>query len=175
MKKFIVISFLIWMLGFTYGVIFHETISKGNSDNSDYKEKYGFNDSTFNNFTVIFKNNLKGAIALVGGGLLFSSVTILLLLINGFEIANIILNSIDLGFPFFKIVMLFFPHSIEFLGIWMAGGIGLKITILMLRLISDNEKPTQHSLQSLLKYIIVSFAILFVAAIIESTISINLI
>jgi uncharacterized membrane protein SpoIIM required for sporulation len=77
-----------------------------------------------------------------------------------------------LGFS--KIFLLFFPHSIEFIGIWIAGGVGFQITKSVFDLLNQ-KAPDYESIKRLIFFSAISTLIIIIAAFLESSISFKIV
>lgn len=67
-----------------------------------------------------------------------------------------------------------FPHSIEFLGIWIAGGVGFQITKSVFDLLNQ-KPPNSKVMRKLMFFSILSSLIILIAAFLESSISFKIV
>jgi uncharacterized membrane protein SpoIIM required for sporulation len=173
MKKSILFACLLWGLGFAYGFTGIST-SYESTDVEKYRKHYGFNNSITNDSLIIIKENLFALVVLIAGGLVFSAPTVYLLLVNGYGIALNVASLFKMRLGFSKIFLLFFPHSIEFIGIWIAGGVGFQITKSVFDLLNQ-KAPDYESIKRLIFFSAISTLIIIIAAFLESSISFKIV
>jgi len=164
---------LIWLLGFGYGFITSEN-SRNNTrsgDSQKYAEYHKLNNSVLNNTLVILRTNIIGVVVLFLGGIVFAAPTISLLLFNGYQIATTLISSLSFGSQ--KIALLFLPHSIEFVAIWIAGALGLKAALIVISLLFNEKQPDKKELKKLLNYFFIVCSMITTASIIEGFVSVN--
>jgi uncharacterized membrane protein SpoIIM required for sporulation len=78
-------------------------------------------------FWIIFKNNIKGCVINIAGGVLLGIGTLFNLLFNGFFLADIFVYSYKAGMNISSIMKVTLPHSFELIGFWLSGAIGFYI------------------------------------------------
>jgi uncharacterized membrane protein SpoIIM required for sporulation len=78
-------------------------------------------------FLLIFKNNLKGCLLNIAGGVFLGLGTLFNLMINGFYSADVFASSYKAGMSVETILKVTLPHSFELIGFWLSGAIGLYI------------------------------------------------
>jgi stage II sporulation protein M len=174
MKLLFLVSIFIWLIGFLFGITTY-VAPLTETDSRQYQTSYGFTKSISNNTIIIFKNNFLGILILVLGGFLLSAPTISSLLFNGYQLSIIISSTIESDKSFQEIALLFLPHSIEFIGVWLGGALGFKIALLIFGLLLKNEKPTSKELSSILKYFLYVCIMITIGAIIEGYFSVKFI
>lgn len=126
-------------------------------------------------FSYIFINNLKAALILSFGGVLT---------LGGLSFLNLTLNGVKLGALFYESLILndlrtFFllvlPHGIfEIPALIIAGAAGFKIPYELLRfaLSRKEEIITEEDAKEFFKLVGISIILIFIAAVIESTVTI---
>jgi len=92
-------------------------------------------------FQLIFINNLKSAIINIFGGISLGVGTFANLAINGFYSADVFCTVHKNGMSWSKIIEYTAPHSFEMIGIWLSGGLGFYIAILLIKVMVKNKYP----------------------------------
>jgi uncharacterized membrane protein SpoIIM required for sporulation len=173
MKNLFFISTLIWFLGFGYAFITYDHLSNNIKlgDSQKYAEYHGLNDSVLNNTLIILRTNIIGVAILFLGGFIFAAPTISLLLFNGYQIATTMISSLSMGYQ--KTALLFLPHSIEFVAIWIAGALGLKVALIIISLLFKEKHPEKKEVKKLLNYFLIVCAMITIGSVIEGFVSVN--
>ena len=174
--KFVLLSTFLFSLGFFSGLILSIRYRPQNNINTipllEYEpimDKLSFN--------IVFRNNLKVILLLSFGGVLtFGGLTLL----------NSIFNGMDLGTLFYEALisndvktffLLILPHGIfEIPGLIIAGSAGFKIPYELLKFALGKKKEmiTEEDAKEFFKLVGVSIALILIAAIIESKITLKL-
>jgi stage II sporulation protein M len=176
--KFFWLSFLIWLIPFAVGLIFGNSITpSSNSQQPLPPEISRIFDAYSNNnnrevFSLIFVNNIKVAIFNIAGGVFIGIATFLSLLINGYGTAIAFSNMHQNGMPWGDIAKHTLPHSIELVGIWLAGAIGFSIAKKIIDAMRGRPLPDTKYFKQIGIYTLTSFLIVLVAAYIEAYISV---
>lgn len=175
MRNLFLISTLIWFLGFGYAFATYDysRSEEKSGDSRWYAEYHGFNDSALNNTLVILKTNIIGVVVLFLGGIVLAAPTISLLLFNGYQIGVILLSSLYSSKQ--KTALLFLPHSIEFVAIWIAGALGLKLGVIVFSLVFNEQQPDINDLKKLRNYFFIVCLMIITGSIIEGFVSANFI
>lgn len=124
-------------------------------------------------FRLIFLNNSKVAIINIIGGMLLGLGTFVNLLFNGFYAAIVFSSIYQNGMEVAKIIEHTAPHSFEMIGIWLSGGLGFYIALLMLNMMFKNIKPKTKDIKAIIVSIIGVFLIILLAAYVEAYFSVN--
>nr|WP_264846631.1 stage II sporulation protein M [Capnocytophaga catalasegens] len=123
-------------------------------------------------FILIFKNNIKGCLINILGGVLLGIVTLFNLLINGFYSAHIFYSVYKAGFSISQIVEKTLPHSFEIIGFMLSGALGFYIAWNILLLVKG--KNLQVNFYKIIGTgSVIIFIIILCAAYVEAFISIK--
>jgi len=122
-------------------------------------------------FFLIAKNNVKGCIYNVVGGVSFGLATLINLCFNGFFFADIIMFHYKSGMSISEILKLTLPHSFELLGFWLCGGIGFYITWQIINFVRGKENFTSIIYKQIGLYLVISILITLLAAYVEAYIT----
>jgi len=122
-------------------------------------------------FILIVTNNLKGCIYNVAGGVSLGIVTLINLCYNGFFSANIIMAHYKSGMSISNILKLTLPHSFEFLGFWLSGGIGLYIAWEIINVIRGKVDFPFIIYKKIGFYLVITIIITLLAAYVEAFIT----
>lgn len=173
MRNLLFISTLIWLIGFGYAFVTHNHLGNNtkSGNSQEYAKYYGLNNSAFNNTLVILRTNIIGVLVLFLGGFIFAAPTISLLLYNGYQIGTTVTSSLSFGYH--KMTLLFLPHSIEFVAIWVAGALGLKVALIVISLLSNEKQPAKKELKKLLIYFFIVCVMITIGSAIEGFVSVK--
>ncbi|HII67920.1 MAG TPA: stage II sporulation protein M [Thermococcaceae archaeon] len=170
-------SFLLFFIGFLLGVSLstHYKIHENDINIAPFLEKEFSEEKV--SFSYIFTNNFKAALILsFGGTLTFGGLAFLNLVLNGMNLGALFyeaLSSNDLN----VFLLLTIPHGIfEIPALIIAGSAGFKILHELLRFALGKKKEmiTEEDAKEFFKLVGVSIALIFIAAIIESKITLKL-
>ncbi|XRO76343.1 stage II sporulation protein M [Methanocaldococcus sp. 10A] len=165
MKIPIVLTLVIFSIGFLYGFIFTNDLSKINDKElSNYKSKIQFN------FPTILLNNLKVIFLMLAGSITFGLSTFINLIFNGFNVGVLIGSTFQTNEPLKLILALILPHGIfEIPGMLISATAGFKIPYeITLYLLDKKEKPlTEEDIKEFLKLALISIILIIIAAFVE--------
>jgi stage II sporulation protein M len=176
--KFFLLSFLIWLIPFIVGLFFGSSTTAASTNNQPLPAEISriFDAYSTNNkqevFSLIFVNNIKVAIFNIAGGVFIGIATFLSLLINGYATAVAFANMHQNGMPWGDIAKHTLPHSIELVGIWLAGAIGFSIAKKIVDAMRGLSLPSTQYFKQIGLYTLVSGLIVLLAAYIEAYISV---
>ena len=169
-------SFSLFFLGIIVGANFSEHYDIPSEVNSLPILEREFNENMFS-FHHIFLNNLKVVLLLSFGGVLtFGGLTFLNLILNGVSVGIMFHAYLSLG-ELKTFFLLIFPHGIfEIPGLIIAGSAGFKIPYELLKFALGKKKEmiTEEDAKEFFKLVGVSIALILIAAIIESKITLKL-
>jgi uncharacterized membrane protein SpoIIM required for sporulation len=177
-------SFLCWNIPFIIRIciidIQYENVDKVKSEL--FKERNAITETMqaisegnkHNIFVLILKNNLKGCIINIAGGVLLGLGTFINLLFNGFFSADIFVNSYKAGLGIQSIIKITLPHSFELIGFWLSGAIGFYITWNIIQFMRGKESFTIRFYKQIVFYSLIVFIIILVAAYVEAYVSITI-
>jgi uncharacterized membrane protein SpoIIM required for sporulation len=171
----------LWLLPFLIRILFVETPVHINTIEEPKKtvvtkivDAVGSNDHKAA-FLLIFKNNIRGCVINIAGGMLLGLATLFNLVINGFATADVFVSSYQTGFSIENILKTTLPHSFELLGFWLSGAIGFSIAWKLIQFMKGRENSFTLSF---IKQIGIGTAIVFLimlcAAYVESYVSLNI-
>lgn len=126
-----------------------------------------------NAFILVCRNNLKGCMINIGGGIFLGLGTSLNLMINGFYSADVFVTSYRSGQTISQIVNVTLPHSFELIGFWLSGAVGFYIAWNFILFIKSRECFTALFYKKVGALTAVVFIIILMAAYVEIYISIN--
>ncbi|WP_456374644.1 stage II sporulation protein M [Methanocaldococcus sp.] len=165
MKIPIVLTLVIFSIGFLYGFIFINDLSKINyKELSNYKSKIQFN------FPFILTNNLKVIFLMLAGSITFGLSTFINLIFNGFNVGVLIGSTFQTNEPLKLIAGFILPHGIfEIPAMLIAAVAGFKIPYeITLYLLDKKEKPiTEEDIKEFLKLALISIILIIIAAFVE--------
>jgi len=173
----IFISFLLFFIGFLLGVSLstHYKIHENDINIAPFLGKE-FSEEKLS-FSYIFTNNFKAALILsFGGTLTFGGLAFLNLVLNGMNLGALFYEALSLN-DLNVFLLLTIPHGIfEFVGLIIAGSAGFKIPYELLRFALGKKKEmiTEEDTKEFFKLVGVSIALILIAAIIESKITLKL-
>jgi len=180
--SFVIIAFLFWLLPFILRIFFIEIpeihvleskIQDANTTKNVIEEvvqlltQHNQKDA----FILIFKNNLKGCIINILGGVTLGVGTLMNMLINGFFSADIFINSYKMGLSVPDILKVTLPHSFELIGFWLSGGMGFYFTWNIIQFMRGKESFSPHFIRQMGICALIVFFIMLSAAYVESYIS----
>jgi uncharacterized membrane protein SpoIIM required for sporulation len=178
-----IIAFVLWLLPFLIRIFFVE-IPEINIDHvenktvdsqnivSEIMQSFSNND-TKHAFVLILKNNLKGCVLNIAGGVTFGLGTLVNLVINGFFSADVFANSYKAGMSIRSILDVTLPHCFELIGFWLSGAIGFYIAWNIIQVMRGKEGFTSHFYKTIGIYSLFIFFIILLAAYVEAYISVN--
>ena len=164
------ISVFFFLLGLIFGVfsaLFH-----------DYSAYFGFDPFDNSNPGVLFffKHNLKVIFLLWSGAVTLGVTTLVNLFSNGFILGSAIRTTLT-QIGVFRTLLLVLPHGIfEIPGLIIAGSAGFKIPYELLKFALGKKKEmiTEGDAKEFFKLVGISIALILIAAIIESKITLKL-
>ena len=164
------ISVFFFLLGLIFGVfsaLFH-----------DYSTYFGFDPFDNSNPGVLFffKHNLKVAFLLWSGAVTVGVTTLVNLFSNSFILGSAI-KTVTSQIGLTKTLLLILPHGIfEIPGLIIARSAGFKIPYELLRFALGKKKEmiTEGDVKEFFKLVAVSVVLIFIAAVIESTVTIGM-
>lgn len=177
-------SFLAWGIPF-FGVLFQseqsgrsnvEKINFPKKNNKVVEDIFSAYESKDNKeaFRLIFLNNAKVEIINVIGGMFLGIGTLLNLVKNGLFSANLFSSlHYNNGMSWDSIVNFTAPHSFEMLGIWLSGGVGFYIAILIYKAMNQENYPKLSDYKVIGMGILVSLLLILSAAYVEAYVSTN--
>jgi stage II sporulation protein M len=124
-------------------------------------------------FHLIFFNNLKVAVINIAGGLFLGLGTFVNLALNGFYAADVFSTIHKNGMSWSKIIEHTAPHSFEMIGIWMSGGLGFYIALLMIGIMVKNKYPTILNYKIIVTSSLCIGLIILLAAYMEAYVSVK--
>jgi len=161
----IILTLIIFSLGFIFGLISINNLSKINDKElSKYKPKIEFN------FPTILTNNLKVIFLMLAGAITFGLSTFINLIYNGFNVGLLIGSTFLTNEPLKLISALILPHGIfEIPAMLISAIAGFKIPYeITLYLLDKKEKPiTNEDIKEFLKLSLISIILIIIAAFIE--------
>lgn len=126
-------------------------------------------------FLAIFKNNLKGCIINIAGGVLFGLGTLFNLMFNGFFSADMFASFYKSGLSIESILRVTLPHSFELISFWLSGAIGFYIAWNIIQFMRGKGTFTSHFYKQVGLYTLVVVIIILAAAYVEAYISTSII
>jgi uncharacterized membrane protein SpoIIM required for sporulation len=178
---FYIVSFACWLLPFAVRVFFVELpeISPEQLEQLPKEQHNAAQEvilllSTGNKdgaFWAIFKNNLKGCIINIAGGVFFGLGTLFNLMFNGFFSADAFASSYQSGLSIETILKVTLPHSFELIGFWLSGAIGFYIAWNIMQFMRGKGTFTRHFYKRTGIYSLAVFLIILAAAYVEAYIS----
>tara|TARA_B100000780_G_C21093309_1_gene440721 strand:- start:117 stop:698 length:582 start_codon:yes stop_codon:yes gene_type:complete len=185
-KTFIIcfiISFLLWFFPFIIRILFIDTIDKLIHSSADEQHttlnivaeitEHLNNNDKWSAFCLVFFNNLKVCFINIFGGILLGLGTLVSLIVNGFFAADTFVTLHQNGMSINKILAHTLPHSIELIGIWLSGAIGLNIAKIFIDMMKNDITPTYLTIKFLLLMSLIMTLIILIASYIEIYISIK--
>jgi len=186
MKNFticVVIAFVIWLIPFSFRLAISFEEEETSVENVIVKEPVkGTVTNIFEAycsgnrkevFHLIFFNNLKVSVINILGGMFLGLGTFVNLALNGFFAADVFSTIHKNGMSWLEIVEYTGPHSFEMIGIWISGGLGFYIAILIFDVMFKNKYPTILNYKIILISAISIVLILLFAAYVEAFISVR--
>ena len=180
---FFAIAFLCWLLPFLLRIFFIETpeIHFESSEERQLELPYAMerviqllsDNDRRGAFIAIFKNNLKGCILNIAGGVLLGLGTLFNLSFNGFIFADILVSSYESGLSIPTMLQVTLPHSFELIGFWLSGAIGFYIAWNIIRFMRGKELMDNFYKTIGISSLIV-VVIILAAAYVEAFISTNI-
>jgi uncharacterized membrane protein SpoIIM required for sporulation len=171
-------SFICWLLPFALRIFTFEVpevkikqVENHNATIINQITQYVSENDNKTAFSLIFKNNLKGCILNIVGGVMLGIGTLVNLLFNGFFSADVFVSSYHSGLNITSILKVTLPHSFELIGFWLSGAIGFYIAWNIIQFMrGKNSFSTRFYKQVGIGFVAVFFIILS-AAYIEAYIS----
>ena len=162
------------MIFFIFGII----LGLFSASHHDYSAYFGFDPFDNSNPGVLFffKHNLKVAFLLWSGAVTLGITTLVNLFSNGFILGSAVRTTLT-QIGVFRTLLLVLPHGIfEIPGLIIAGSAGFKIPYELLKFALGKKKEmiTEGDAKEFFKLVGVSIALIFIAAIIESKITLKL-
>ena len=144
----------------------------------DYSAYFGFDPFDNSNPGVLFffKHNLKVAFLLWSGAVTLGITTLVNLFSNGFIVGSAV-RTVTSQVGLTKTLLLILPHGIfEIPGLIIAGIAGFKIPYELLKFVLGKKKEmiTEGDAKEFFKLVAVSVVLIFIAAVIESTVTIGM-
>jgi len=144
----------------------------------DYSAYFGFDplDNYNPGFMFFFEHNLKVAFMLWSGAITFGATTLFTLTFNGIILGSAVKTTAEqIGLA--GTLLMILPHGIfEIPGIIIAGAAGFKIPYELLRyaLGRKEEIISEEDAKEFFKLVAISIVLIFIAALIESTITLKI-
>ena len=160
--KLLLTSMGIWGIGVLWAQIYHPEIPE-----TSLTKPFEISISALG----IFLNNLKVIMVNISGLISSGIITFFTLLLNGYVFGLILHNAIEEKFSFLFIGAKIIPHFPEYIAIWLSGGVGLSGIYIFRRLNHMDIPLTKSEYILLLKYILLSILLIFIAAYTEKYIS----
>jgi len=178
----IIISFTIWVIPFcirlsinveNQKIFVNKQKDKKNPQNImiDISKEYSKGNRK-EVFHLIFLNNFKVVLLNIFGGIFLGLGTFVNLAQNGFYSADVFCSVHNSGMSWSKIIEYTAPHSFEMIGIWMSGGVGFYIAMLMIDAMVKNKYPTKLNCKIILISTLSIALIILFAAYIEAFVSV---
>jgi len=173
----IFISFLLFFIGFLLGVSLstHYKIHENDINIAPFLGKE-FSEEKLS-FSYIFTNNFKAALILsFGGTLTFGGLAFLNLVLNGMNLGALFYEALSLN-NLNVFLLLTIPHGIfEIPGLIIAGSAGFKIPYELLKFALGKKKEmiAEEDAKEFFKLVGLSILLIFIAAVIESKITLKL-
>ena len=170
------------LLGYLNSALIQETAEQLMEQLQKIADKIGNNGSPLYTFWVIFQNNVMASLSMLGLGVFFGLFPILALTSNGFLLGFMLKTFALKGVsPLPVLVVGILPHGIiEIFAVILAAAIGIKYGFYVIRMmvnmfLSERRrsifKEFKDSLQDLPFIVVSLICMLFIAAVIESTIT----
>ena len=162
------------MIFFIFGII----LGLFSASHHDYSAYFGFDPFDNSNPGVLFffKHNLKVAFLLWSGAVTLGVTTLVNLFSNGFILGSAVRTTLtQIGLT--KTLLLILPHGIfEIPGLIIAGSAGFKIPYELLKFALDKKEEmiTEGDAKEFFKLVGISIALILIAAIVESTITMKI-
>ena len=174
-------SFFCWVIPFIVRLFFIDVpeieaqyISQlPKNEKSDEIIQHLLNENNQEAFVEIFKNNIKGCILNIVGGITLGLGTLINVLYNGFFIAGVFVSISKSGVSLANIIKVTLPHSFELIGFWLSGGIGFYIAWQIISFIRGKKISVFMTLKKIVFNFIIIFLIILIAAYVEAYISIK--
>jgi uncharacterized membrane protein SpoIIM required for sporulation len=179
---FYIISICCWLLPFTIRLFFVEmpeiTTEQLEQLSAEKQQSAAqeviqmlFAEDMHDAFWAIFKNNLKGCIISIAGGVLLGLGTLFNLMFNGFFSADIFASLYKSGLSIESMLKATLPHSFELIGFWLSGAIGFYLAWNIIRFMRGKGTFTNHLYKRTGIYSLVVFFIILAAAYVEAYVS----
>lgn len=123
-------------------------------------------------WTIAINNTMVVVVNFVGLAT-FGLFSLVVLAANGFVLGLYLKSAFFLDVPLLKILQLTTPHFLEYIAVWVAGGIGFQGFILGKNFILSKEIPSMRYFLSLLFLMVTCVLLIFIAAFIEYYFSIQ--
>jgi len=179
-NKFLVLSFLIWLIPFCaripMNISYNDLSESGNIDNNALSTLYETlrTCSSSDAFILVFKNNIRTCIINVCGGVSLGICTVVNLAYNGFATSDMFVNSYKSGFPIADILKTTLPHSFELIGFWLSGTMGFMIAYQLVLFMKGREERLNAFIKQMVILAVIVFFTTLCAAYVETHISINM-
>ncbi|MBC7095452.1 stage II sporulation protein M [Thermococcus sp.] len=166
-KKLVCISIFFFAFGSTLGIF--------SAYYNNYSAYFGFDpfDNSNPGALFFFEHNLKVAFLLWAGAITLGITTLVNLFSNGFILGSAV-KTVENQLKLTETLLLILPHGIfEIPGLIIAGAAGFKIPYELLRfaLGKKEEILTEEDAKEFFKLVGISIVLIFIAAIVESTIT----
>ena len=172
---FVLISIIIFIIGFSISFsckssLITECEMKNNNGNFNFEHKL----NNFN-FENIFSNNAKMVIyncliGLVSGGI----YSVYNIFFNGFFFGGYLKFLVSKGYPYCLILKGILPHFLEFIAIFISGGVGLFGIILLIDLITGEKTIDIVFFKEFVKLIAIILLLIGISAYMEVYVSLPL-
>lgn len=180
-NKFFILSLLVWLIPFCGRIPLDISCNIQAGANNDVKNsvttiyKALQASSSDEAFVLVFKNNMKGCIINICGGVSLGVCTIGNLAFNGFVTSDMFMNSYEAGYPVSCIVRTTLPHSFELIGFWLSGAIGFMIAYQLILFMKGSAGNMIQFAKRVSVLTTVVFLIMLCAAYVETHISVNMV
>lgn len=169
MKKFILISISIWLIGILVGISIDNVYVKDHEQVAIKLQNLVKNES----FISVFYNNWILITILHFGFISIGLITIGTLFYNGF-IFGCMYNFAFKILSFKQIALSTLPHFIEVIAIIISGSFGLKQSLVLINWLNKQDFILHNEFEKNLKHYFFMVFVIFIAAAIEMTISISI-
>jgi len=169
------------LLGYLNSALVEQTAQQLMEQLQRIAEKIGENGSPLAMFWVIFQNNVLASLSMLGLGVFFGVFPIFALTANGFLLGFMLKTFALKGVSPLPVLMVgILPHGvIEIFAVILAAGIGIKYGFFVFRMVGNAFtgkrgsviKEFQENLKDLPFIVVSVIFMLFIAAVIESTIT----
>ncbi len=121
----------------------------------------------------ILRNNLFVVFIAASGLFTFGLTAVMAMLASGAFVGLVVASSLRVGMPLNQILWLTLPHSVELIGFWMAGAIGMLGFSHGIAILTGKSTFNSADVRFLLKMLLVAVAITIIAAFVEGEFTIK--
>jgi len=125
-------------------------------------------------FRTILTNNTRVAVTNGSGAFTFGITTVASLSINGLATGHLIKRHIVHGMSVHTVLAYTLPHSIELIGVWLAGAVGLRGATVVFSLVRGRaQDQSAQTLMILISAFLLSLGIILIAAWLEAYVTMD--